>query len=118
MMGAIMSVYSQVLERELAKGVGMEKAHDIAVKESSVVGPVKSKKPDVVINKSKPGIIEPTSDEREIIKQRLAKQYPGDNWVPGMKKKIKKEFETQRTKKVSGQLKNAGLTDEEIEKFK
>jgi len=46
------------------------------------------------------------------------------NWVAKLKKKVqdylakRKKYESWRTKKVSEQLKTAGLTDAEIKKLK
>lgn len=83
--------------------------------------------------------VKPTPEEKRVIDARLRKQYP-QMYAPGASKlyttppkfgsrvkmaigkaigkKKKKPFETTRAKDITKQLKNAGISDEEIKKLK
>ncbi len=72
----------------------------------------------------------PTAAERKIVDRRLQKKYGhkykvSEDWVPKLKKKVKatlrkekKKFETARTKSITAQLREAGLTDKEINRLR
>ena len=65
----------------------------------------------------------PTAAERKIVDRRLQKKYGhkykvSEDWVPKLKKKVKKEFETARTKSITAQLREAGLTEKEIKRLR
>jgi hypothetical protein len=118
-MGVNNQKYGEEMERQLAAGLDLEAAHKIAMDKWST--PNLATKPAAVTAK-KPIQAEATPEQKVIIKGRLDKQYPQmkDNWAATLKKNVQKELhpETKRTKDVSSQLKDSGLTDEEIKKLK
>ena len=112
-MGIRRHQYAKEVEKNIAAGMSLDKAHKAASKKSSVKAEPKTSTDKKV--PSKEGMLKKT-------KQRLKELFYGDRtYLPGHKKpaaqKKKKLIKTTRTKDVEGQLKKAGLSAADIAKF-
>lgn len=116
--------YAQELEKGLAGNKSFKTAHETAAEKARVRAAKAKKAEESLIAKTKKHlaklfgkkkeVVKPTASEKRIVKKRLKKKYPQmakAGW--GKPKKI-----TKRTKQVSKQLANAGLTEKEIAKFR
>lgn len=115
--------YAQELEKELGAGKSVKKAHEKAAKKATVRRTKKLSEASLV-EKTKQRIaklfgkkktVKPTASEKRVVQKRLKKKYPQMAQISWGKPKKKT---TKRTKKVSGQLTKAGLTEKEIAKLR
>lgn len=54
----------------------------------------------------------------EVSKRLRKRRSKKTSWVKKLKKNVKKEFKTQRTKSAEAQLRRAGLTEKEIARLR
>lgn len=68
---------------------------------------------------AKKKIVKPTPAEKVVIMIRLKRKYP-QMFKPGWTKKSKKSksFDTVRTKTISSQLRNAGMSQKTIDRLR
>lgn len=115
--------YAQELEKELAGNKSLEEAHKAAAKKATVKRTGKSDEKSLIAKTKqrlaklfgKKKTVKPTASEKRVVKKRVKKKYP-QMAQAGWGKPKKKV--TKRTKQVSGQLAKAGLTKEEIARFR
>ena len=105
--------YARELEEGLAKTGSLEKSYKKAVKKSEV-GAIATAKKKLKKLFGKKKVVKPTASEKQVIKKRLKKKYPQMSQAGwGKPKKV-----TKRTKQISKGLKQAGLSEKEIAKFR
>jgi len=122
-MGVRVKQYAQELEKQLGKSKDIEKSHEQAVEKATVQQTNKSTEKGLVAKTTqriaklfgKKKTVKPTAGEKQVVAKQLKKKYPQMAQVGWGKPKKKA---TKRTKQISGGLKQAGLTEKEIAKFR
>lgn len=105
-MGVRRHQYAKEVEKNIAKGMTLDKAHKAAVARSKVQPEVKTRTGKKV--PSEEGMLKK-------MKRRLKELWGGEKTYLPKKKKPKK---TARTKQVESGLKKAGLSESDIAKFR